>query len=913
MPVKLLLIIMSTFMLLTSVFAVKTVNPRFDASFAEYNDKSVLKVKGEKKYAGKQITIIQNKAILATGTLKDSKEGSFLELTFPADIKFNPDSFKVKVEGYGDIPVKLALRLLNKKTTTETGQNTDNSPKILAIANFGNFTDKKESEVASLGTRDQLVAELVSNYSCYTVGRSNGYNLALEESLGNIKGINNDKQLPAGIPAVDYAISGYFQRIGRSNKIECILQILNPAVDELPERISVKVPSVFEAPEFLAEFLAKKLKLKNSRLSLKKEGEKSDKTWAVLPFSRIDKIMDFGKITEEELSLKSELTLQDQSGIEKIVDRKTINAVLNEMKIATMQSSTEKMAGKIASIVGANRILMGSVVPYQDGLLRLDITLVDGVTALVLNTRSAICSKAYLDEAVEILTKDISRYAYSVPEVKIASPEERSREGEFYLTSADTNGHDWRDIRSTFCMNRGMLLESAYYLLKDTEHLHKIASILTNIYNDMRSPGEYGRNLLFLADKIYSQIYTTNAQPSLILDRAYCNYLLGNFQLALNLAKEHLEKYPKTATNRVNYRMMMCYYKMGQYKKSAEYLSKCRGNKIYWISKIYKHINDDRAELREFKSVKRFDWFTRENVRFIELTRELEGGEAALQVLKRTSMIECTWRPDIRYEIAYAFALTGKKDVAARIFSSLLNTPSSVLKSGISRDYIFYKTSREFKKKIRKTMEKLGLKKREEKWKPPYKVRRIPEQYKFLLVPLGEVSKNKIEEMKNRFKEVFDTELLVSKKSIPISALPKNAFDLSERMYNARKICKWVCENVKLPDDAFQVVLFSREPFANTTSSYFNERSGINIFSYYRTQDKVTGFIGGLFGEIFSDPYKCYIYHCTGFFNEWGRCGKEICEDCQKRFKDFDFEKRMQRVKAYRKRKLKNPKIVIKI
>jgi len=889
----------------------------FEANIAEYRNKSVIRVNGSKKYIGKKVTVTKNDAILSVSSLIDAKENSFLEIILPADIKFDQNDFKVNVEEYGYVPVSLVLRLLNKATGAESEPFAGDLPKILAIANFGNLTDIRHTEIASLGTRDQLVAELVSSYFCYTVGRSNGYNLAMEEALGNMKGIDNDKQNPAGIPAVDYAISGYFQRVGRGHEIECILQILNPKIDELPERIAVKVPSVYQAPKILAEFLAKKFNLKNSKLSLRKEGEKSNKTWAVLPFARLDKKMDFGKVTDEELSLQAELILQNQPGIKNLVDRKKINAVFDEMKIVTMQASTERMAGSIAKIVGADRILMGTVTPSLHGLVRLDIILVDGSTALVLNTRSAICNEAYLAEAVSILIKDIALFSYSAPSLKIASLEERHREGKFYLSSADTKGRDWRNMRSTFGMTRAMLLEAAYYLLKDDSGYHcRIATILTNIHNTMKPPGKYDNNLLILAEKIYSQTSITNEDQRPLLGRSYCHYRLGNFQLAINFAQEHLDKYPEIVPYSAHDMFTRCYYKMGKYDKAAEYLSKCRSNsfKPYWIRQIYKNIDDEAAELREFRSVKiynnlRFN-YKPELIRLIELVRKLEGAEKALEELKKTKMLTWSFRPDVRFEYAYCLALTGEKELATRIFSSLLNTPNNVFNAGAARLFIILKSPEEFKKQIKLIMEKLGLNKRMEKWKLPYEVRKLPKQCKFLLVPLGDVAPQKIEEMKNRFKEVFGADLLVSNESIPITALPKNTFNLHSRMYDSRKIRNWVRENVRFNDDVFQVIMLTREPC--TVSNYFSAGlNGINMFSYYRKEGHVYNYLSRFFEKVFSYPADCFIYPCGGFVPVWGSAGKKICEDCQKRFKDFDFDNRMQRIKSYRKMMLKDPKIII--
>ncbi|MEI6423876.1 MAG: sugar-binding protein, partial [Lentisphaerota bacterium] len=280
--------------------------------------------------------------------------------------------------------------------------------------------------------RDRLSSVLVSNYDCIALSRARGYNMSVENSINKIAQIMTDNyastsQVPQ-VPAADFMITGHYNFTGRENPIyidkdfTCELMLNEIGA---PNK-SFRKFDVLSDPSDYWRIAAPVISAMNlqARTSFGATVERLDETWAVLPFTAMD-ISKESKEISSSIGINMEMSLQESGKIARLVSHDKIENILLEMKINSLNGATESLAGDIARIAGADRVIMGTLSKYFKNRYQLLLFIVDGKNSVILDSASAICLEGAIADSASLLALKLTERKYELPAIPSQSDESR--------------------------------------------------------------------------------------------------------------------------------------------------------------------------------------------------------------------------------------------------------------------------------------------------------------------------------------------------------------------------------------------------------------------------------------------------------------------------------------------------------
>ena len=444
--------------------------------------------------------------------------------------------------------------------TTVAGN--DDKPVVIALAPFCDFSNYKDSTSAITSLRDKVTANLLQNYNCIILSRSNGLLLSTEHQLNYFNQLDKKTFESIVLPTADFAITGLF-KIERRTEGEkqsvglgCSLFITD--LHNENEKNFKKIEFFPDEKTFYADDVTQKivkaLNLKPKKHQFKKHEGLIDETWAVVPIKRIKSKNTTNKSADRDLAISMELALQESKKLKQIVDHNEIDKLLNELKIASMNGATESAAGKIAQLIGADKIIMGSVsIAHKlKKDLRIDLFLVDGKTAIIVDSASLITSQNKLNEKISELVLKFVERKNKIPELNNASPKLLKKEAVLYeeilngLRSALIPKNDILDMSMTYA-------ETIYMLVnKDDARIYNLAVFFTNFLGlknkDLSSSKKH--ELAELIDKLLKPIRYSEKTEYILLYRAKAlSFIPERFDEAIRLANQHLQEHPDLNQN----------------------------------------------------------------------------------------------------------------------------------------------------------------------------------------------------------------------------------------------------------------------------------------------------------------------------------------------------------------------------
>ena len=490
-------------------------------------------------------------------------------------------------------------------------------PPVIAITAFANFTFAQESHDI-MAIRDKVVSDLVRNYECVVLSRSNGFALATENALGKMNAISGGSvQDVDNIPAADFAITGFFKVVKHEPTwatLGCTLLITDLTEKSKADfRKADFVPS--EDTNFSPDITAKIveiLKLKPKK-KLEPVDEQLNETWAILPISHLESLELMSKPADRSLSMSMELSLQESKKVKKIVDHNEIDKVLQELKISSLSGATESLAGSIAGIVGADRVVMGTArrASRKNNNLRIDLLLVDGKKAVVLDSAFAECKKNELDQTASKLILQLTEQRCNATVKKIATKEMRTKEYEVYKEIiCNIKNNEWLDTSNLdFAIS---LAEAAYMIVPDDPI--KLFEISKNLHDDLlcvylkKLQSTQIKKIVNTIDKLLQPESKFSKPQYPLLIRADSHRILGNHEIAMNLVNTHLSKYPDIEREYANCVLGNIYYDLNDYKKAEECLVRCNMDKSDrylelrdLACRVYNKVGNDKMELKYLK------------------------------------------------------------------------------------------------------------------------------------------------------------------------------------------------------------------------------------------------------------------------------------------------------------------------
>jgi len=794
-------------------------------------------------------------------------------------------------------------------------------PPVIAVGGFANnFGYSQESAHALLALRDRVVSDLVRNYDCIVLSRSKGYDMAMEKAINTISMIDK-KNMPDAIPAVDYALTGYFEGGARAEAnrvhVDFVLVATNPAEKSRSDFKIVRMNDeslwpIDQKSGKISERIAKELKLKKRPDKKVKEG-KIDEVWAVLPFSRLEKAKSLKMPPDSDLAIKVELALQESNRLKTIVDHKDIDRTLIEMKISSLSGATEGFVGGLAMIIGADKIIMGTVSSsYQKGNdLRVDILLVDGKNSVVIDSRSALCNKETLDRTVSAEALEFLKHVYVSVPLENSTLEMRKKEAQLYLDVGKaikirTNSYD-----SEMILNSIGFFDSAYYLAcGDDETLYKTAEKMTGIMGHKKFAGQFPEIVNELGRKVEEMLVNINPSekcPLPFIQRAKVKIILGRYEEALKLAEEQIENNPKADNPESNapvpFSMVMvmmvkadAYMGLKEYDKAVKCLEKLPPVNFITAKRIdvCKLKGDEKKELEYLKQLNMGGYdLTEYPMRLFALMKKLEGAANAIKYADTNFSSWIVNRPEYQIELVKACIESGDKKRAATLIDIL------------SSKNIFEKIKKESKERAAEITE---LKKQLGdvtgiEWKTAARVKKIPEEYKIYFQPVGDMDMKSLEEAAKSLSGYFGIKTVV----LPVLPMPQDpdCFKKDRGQYDAKALAERVAMSTELPSDALFIAYFTKESIYQDDlrfvyGSYYSEYGG-SVISYHMINYgnmKISDVLAKTAASMLVSRYmqnKCKSFSCISVSSGKmdGNADKQLalCETCQKNYAKLDFNK----------------------
>ncbi|HCE46092.1 MAG TPA: hypothetical protein DET40_21315 [Lentisphaeria bacterium] len=809
-------------------------------------------------------------------------------------------------------------------------ETTPDRPPVIAMTAIANFTYPKESHDI-MAIRDKVVSDLVRNYECVVISRSNGFAMVTENTLGKISAVRDGTaQTVNNIPAADFAITGYFKVTKREPKwatLGCTLLITDLHEKSKADfRKAEFVPN--EDTNFSPEITAKivdMLKLKPKK-KFEPVNEVLNETWAILPVSHLETLKQMEQSADRSLAMSMELALQESRKVKRIVDHNEIDKVLQELKISSLSGATESLAGNIAGIVGADRVVMCTVsrASRKNDNIRADLLLVDGKTAEVLDSVSAICKKDELEKTSSLLIVQLAQQRSIAHPHGTATKEMRAKEYELYKEIIHNMENGWSDI--DFVLSQ---TEAAYMLVPDDPaKLFEIAAILHD--NCLRMSWQqdmydiYGKVLKYPKTKMIVNTIDKLLQPeSLFLKtqypliiRADSHCLAGDFDTALNLINMHISQYPDTERAYASYVQGTIYYSKKEYQKAEACLAGYPPNKsdsklnqlgVSLGLHLYKILGNDKKELGYLKIQRSYYW---DVLRCLQLIKKLEGPKAVIEYSERRPLYSYeTDRPEVQLELAKVYLELGNREKAAEILRNA--NSDAMFKVRGSKCYDNPEYAKKVKDEIQELNKQLGASRVE--WKKASQIAGIPDRYKIYIQPIGMTDLSIFTNAVPRIEEFWGTRVNI----LPVLPMPEDplSFVKEKGQYNSRLIVDRLHQAWKEPDDSiytfyatdrdtfmdFEFIKKAHKEKKQTKWALSVSKTKADKFDYDFITQWICRDLAGIWRsnknktveDYKSKPYfgDCVDYSCCiSILGNPQDKNFALCESCQKKLKNVKFD-----------------------
>nr|HPN84806.1 hypothetical protein [Victivallales bacterium] len=693
---------------------------------------------------------------------------------------------------------------------------------------FPYFTDTSLNNIFAV--RERIVAIIASKYNCITLSRASGYNMALENSIAKIKSLCSEKESPNPndllIPSADYLITGHYLLSADRNPVfidrdvSCSVMI-NEILEEGDKFKKFDISSDPADYWKIAAPIISAMNLKPKKPSGEKV-EKLDETWAILPFSVASENCDKEKFSTTEI----EMALQESGKIARLVSREKIDNILKEMKLENINGASENFAGGIARIVGADRVIMGSVSEYYNLKFMLNLHLVDGKNSVVLDTASAVCAKDAIPLSASMLALKLAERRHSTPQMTVQSNDAKAREANVYSKILSETiykaryefgeGERWRRIISFMYYHALANLESAYYLIGDDKK--KIYDVVCCFMFHSRKTlenisDEEKKSFIKIIDAILGPIPVAKGTEYSQSLRAVARINCGiEYEEAMRIIDSYSGK---SFAGSLGLWKVFALYKMGRFKEAADmsekHLASFPGDKVgiaYVYSKICRETGDEDKELQYLLYLK--DKTYDDYFRIMQLTVKLKGPEEAIETYENMISSGAKPYPYIQLELAKCYFETGNSKKAALILEQF---DSKTIFNW--RGHIPKGKTEEFKANIKDLSDKIGkIDDLEVKLTTAKDVRKFPENYKIYVQPIGE---NKEDVLRITVKEL--AEFMGAKvELLPAIPMPKEdpiVFSKEGGCYNQDILMLRVLFAVPPPEDAICVYYITSEKTIN--------------------------------------------------------------------------------------------------
>lgn len=807
--------------------------------------------------------------------------------------------------------------LLSAASTIPLSHATDDKPVVIAIAPFYDFSGCEPAAIAAL--RDRVTADLLQNYNCTILSRSNGITLSVERQLDKMHQLEGKETDSQGLPAADYSLVGYFKIArrtpGRRNSVDlgCTLLVTdlnNDNEDNFKKIEFIPKESILYADDVTAEIVkALKLKSRTGKDALRQG--RIDETWAVLPIKRNEGKHQMRQPADRDLAAVLEVSLQQSDKLARLVDRSEIHKILDELKISAMGSATETVAANIARMVGADKIVMGSVSKERKGSrnLHLDLFLVDGKKALIVSSATTVCPPDELSDKAAEIVLDLVKKNCPVPLLNQASPDSLKKEVTIYseLLSSMTCS---RTDRENLAESATPLLETIYLLAGDDQlTLYNTAKIISfRLLCEEGIKKEQIRKFVELAEKFFAKVKYSEDTPYILPYRALTlNYLPERIDEAVALAKKQLADHPQDNPRYTRAVIAECYFKKKDYTTALKW-AQSAGNKTLALglrTELYPLIGDPENDRKELDDLIAYDRYIRNElhgeriIRKLRLLAQLEGQEAALHYSKRIGPWAAV-RPEVQLEIAKIHIAVDNKEAAATMLANL-DSKKSMEQSGYKkRDQL-----NKLREEIKQTRQALGVKPPKPKQLAEFYT--IPDKYKLYVIPFGKPDMTMINDAIPAVKEFLGCDVIVLPK-VPMPDDP-SCFKRSRGQYEVKATLWRLRNSYTIPEDAIAVaVITDKDIFAgNNRFLYGSSFCGFRLISYQRWHgagnhavlvDMLAKSIAYVF-MINAKLYGCAVNSClassTG--TAWGNREKDfsLCPFCQQKLKEMPPEKVYER------------------
>ncbi len=811
-------------------------------------------------------------------------------------------------------------------------------PSVLAVSGIGTFSwmlvyfeSFRYNEITSL--RDRISSILVHNYNCITLSRARGYNMAMENSINKMAELTSRtaKSTPESlqVPAADFVITGHYKFTGGQNPIfvdrDFTCDIMLTDIKNIGYRF--KKLNITSNPANYWHIAAPVIAEMNlqPRRSLGVKTNKLDETWAVLPFAN-----DGTDVSKEIPSaIRIEMALQESGRIAKLVSHDEIDKILREMKIQSLNGATENLAGDIAKLAGADRVIMGTVSGGENQKYQLNLFIVDGKNAVILDSASAICPKNRISDSAALLALKLAERKYESPSLPVQSDEARKKEATIYEDDAagssifiEDLGDRNLSVKYHNCLFSHAMsdLEAAYYLVgNDKKESYLIAKKLIfevfACYPPDRLSAIEKKNTIRITDNILKPIPPTEDTKGALSYQAVVRDIADmEYEEAERILKEQKIKYPGLEDVFCNCRLILLYNKMGRFKEAADLIEKIpEGYKIRWLdtyADVYQKTGDEKKELEVLENIDIAGPGMLNSsypLRYISLTAKLKGPENAIKAYGKLN----AWtniRPDIKTELAKSYLALGDKKKAGELLTLIDNDKVLEKYSGVL-------DTKKLRDEIKALLAQIGEVKYE--WKTGAQVRKFSEKYKLYIQPVGKQEIKLLEEVAQRIGEFYGTKVEV----LPEIPLPENnpyVFHRSRSQYLFDTLLKMIALSAPVPKDACFVFNITKESmytgnlrFIYSSSRYNGALISYDFWQRYERKDLVDC-IAKTAADNFQTQYgSCFDLPKDVVFRKWSSDCKNppciftssgnmdgpqhnnfsMCEDCQKQYGKIDFDK----------------------
>jgi len=787
---------------------------------------------------------------------------------------------------------------------------------VIAVAPFADLTNCSGGW-KRVALRNRVVAELVQKYNCIVLSRTKGIALKTERVITSLKQIDSKEDFTS-LPAADFSIVGFFDIARRSKNsnqqldLGCTLLITDlnnlnanyQKIDFIPNDNQLYIDDVVKK---IAQAL--KLKPKPKDNVNKINTETIDETWAVMPLSDYRKTKKFWIYPPDtHTSEILELAIQNSGEIKNIVDHTQINKILKELNISLISQGNEGVAGKIACIVGADKIIFGSIGKAKKNTenLRIDILLVDAKTGVILDAATVYGTekekiRANAARAVLAFTKR----KYTSPKLADSSPEALKKECEIYCkvlkSLGSGKGNDIIKLftgiayaESIFLLARGdkkilksIMLSSLYYCLFGYEiigypfvgevNIRRLLNLLEGIENLVQD-----KEVLFLIKIkiLYCMIYLPDKRDEAII--------LGN-----NLIEDYPEK--SLYLNYLHYLIGITFYRKGNIDKAIEFLKKAieehsciASSTLAQIDLMNQKLESEKDQLNNLNKV----YFINEHheliLRKIQLLHKLHGAKKTMHYLNTLS----TWnrtRPEIQFEFAKVYADMGRKEDAALLLKDL-DTPHSLKLMKIIKNP---QKKKDFVADVKALKKILGT--NTGTFKKLREIIEIPQKYKVYILPMGNPDIQMINNAQPLIEDFLGVEVVV----LPLVPLPDDSYcyNRSRNQYDVVHVLERLYNAYKIPDDAIAFNVVTEKSIYEGKYKFVNSESnhGIRMISYNMwyspSPTKQMQMLAKEISSAFMLPfiYGCPVTTCINTSTDTAASSKHTrfacCPLCQKKLK----------------------------